>query len=196
MKYLKHFKWHHLSEKIGAPRRGVRPPSRWGRAGHPAPQPWGDDVQTHSLRPPPPLPAAYEQRIKAQKLRAQLAVAKKEAEAYVERAEQAKSMRVAAARKAPGAGAGAGSAGGSDPLAGGGISEAERSNIRRRFRQRLPLADVTLGTRGGRADAADAAAAAAALQPPPARPAGGPPTTDGGAHPRKAGGKAARLTLS
>jgi hypothetical protein len=139
--------------------------------------------------------AAYEQRIKAQKLRAQLAVAKKEAEAYVERAEQAKSMRVAAARKAPSAGAGSAS-GGSDPLAGGGISDAERSNIRRRFRQRQPLADVTLGTRGGRADAADAAAAAATHPPlpPPARPTSGAPPTDGGARPRKAGGKAARLT--
>jgi hypothetical protein len=120
------------------------------------------------------LRAAYEQRIRAQKLRAQLAQAKKEAEHYVGRAEQAKSLhameaRKGKARKAAAAAAAGGDGGDGAPSkkkqrgggdgasssaasAGGGFSDADRANIRRRFKQRAPLPDAALGT-GKSADA-------------------------------------------
>jgi ESF2/ABP1 family protein len=82
LKYLKGFKWYHLTEKIGecfsqpcsaVPRSVAKELYRLHR----------------SL---PYLFAAYENRIRAQKLRAELAAAKKEAEQYIEKAELAKSL--------------------------------------------------------------------------------------------------------
>ena len=58
VKYLKHFKWHHLTEKV-----------------------------------------AYERRIRAMKLRTQMAKAKKEAEAYLVRVDQAKGIEAMKARR-------------------------------------------------------------------------------------------------
>lgn len=98
----------------------------------------------------PSLPAAYEQRIRAQKLRAQLSQAKKEAEVYVERAEQAKTLRQIDARKAAGGGK-AGASGGKGKSAGLEGDDALK-NVRRRFKQRAPLPDRTLGAPAAAAD--------------------------------------------
>ena len=79
IKYLRHFKWHHLTEKV-----------------------------------------AYERRIRAVKLRAQMAKAKKEAEAYLTRVDQAKGLDAMKERKRE---------------AGLSVSDAPR----RQFRQKVTL---------------------------------------------------------
>jgi hypothetical protein len=139
LKYLRHFKWHHLTEKV-----------------------------------------AYEKRIAAQKLRAELAAAKKDAEGYVARVEQARGIADMEARKLKGKGmgkgkgasgedaddaaagaggrsakrqkvSGGGDGGGEDGAAAAAAAavEAERAKIRRTFKQRQPLPDRTLGLDGG-----------------------------------------------
>ena len=111
------------------------------------------------------LYAAYEQRIRAQKLRLQMAAAKRDAEVYVGRAEQAvvigkiqERKAAAAADAAAGGGSESGSkrkraAGSADGLRGGSLPES--AVVRRQFRQRQPLPDRLMGTHvvaGGGAD--------------------------------------------
>lgn len=122
IKYLKHFKWHHLTEKV-----------------------------------------AYEKRVAAAKLRAELSKAKKEAELYVSRVEQAHALEHMEAKrkgKAKG-GAGAGSA-----AAAGGDGDGEEGDrfggVRRSFKQRQALPDASLEALG--LAPAPAAAAAAVVE--------------------------------
>ena len=90
IRYLKHFKWHHLTEKV-----------------------------------------AYERRLRAVKLRGQLAAAKKEADAYLARVDQGKALD-AMREKKRGKAAAAGGGGG------GGADEAPR----RVFKQRKVVGEA------------------------------------------------------
>lgn len=106
LRFLPHFKWHHLMEKM-----------------------------------------SYEKRVRAQRLRAQLASAKKEAEQFVERSQQARTLSAMEARKDREAAAERrGEGGGGAAAASEGIAEdEERKRIRRRFKQRASLPDHALG---------------------------------------------------
>lgn len=84
LRFLPHFKWHHLTEKI-----------------------------------------AYENRIKASKLRAELAAAKKEAETYLAKVDQAKGLSEMRKRRAE-------------------KGEKEATKVRRVFQQEKPLPDAAL----------------------------------------------------
>lgn len=99
VKYLRGFKWHHLTEKV-----------------------------------------AYERRVRAARLRASLSSARKDAEAYLARVDQAKGLGEQAARRASAGArvdAGADGADGADA-----DSAALLKNVRRRFKQRAPLPEV------------------------------------------------------
>ena len=87
--------------------------------------------------------SAYERRIQAQRLKAELAQAKREAAFYVSRAEAAKSIAAQERRKLAVAaesrsGGGAGASAAQDMVA---KVEAERRKVRRRFHQVAPVAD-------------------------------------------------------
>ena len=88
IQYLRHFKWHHLTEKV-----------------------------------------AYERRLRAVKLRGQLAVAKKEADAYLGRVDQSKAMEAMQEKRRRREGS-EGSGGG------GGASSSGGAEVRRVFKQR------------------------------------------------------------
>lgn len=134
IKYLKHFKWHHLTEKIGASLLGVQTPT---------------SASSHASV----LSSAYEQRVRAQKLRLQMTAAKRDAEVYVGRAEQAKAIgkmqerRAAAAAAVEGPEGSEGGAGSKRKRSGAGDARAAaEAVVLRQFRQRQPLPDRLMGT--------------------------------------------------
>jgi ESF2/ABP1 family protein len=104
IKFLPHFKWHHLTEKL-----------------------------------------TYERRIRKDKLRSELSAVRKDAEAYVEKADASRKIKKMEERKL---GQGV-TEQPEDPAAAAAGVEAERSRIRRQFKQHTPLADPTMVAIGG-----------------------------------------------
>jgi len=85
--------------------------------------------------------AAYEGRIRAQKLRVELAAAKKEAEHYIGRAELAKKLEHRDRAGAGSSGGGSGKAGGSKGRAAEGAADAEGSTADPRFAKKARRGD-------------------------------------------------------